>query len=347
MAFRLFWICCFYLFLGFTQEKEDDLKLNGLFKRISEDNIFKTAGYYNWGSSIIKESDGKYHLFYSRWKKEYGFTGWLTHSEIAHATSNTPAGPWKYKETVLKGRGVGYWDGVTAHNPKIKYFEGKFYLYYIATNMGGKEYTENELVEIAKVGYNHTNWKILRPNQRTGVAVSNSLNGPWNRMEKPLVEPAGPITTLTVNPAIDRGKDGKYYLVVKGDKPNDKNFVRNQAVAISDRPIGPFAIQEKPVIDYMDTEDMSIWFDENRNRFYGVFHAHNYVGLLTSENGLDWQKANNFVVMEKNIERNDGTSIIPDRMERPFIYHEDGLPKVLTLAIKKGDESYSVFIPIE
>jgi alpha-L-fucosidase len=332
--------------LGYAQNGEDNLYLYDNFGSVSGDNIFKTDGYFNWGSSIIKEREGKYHLFYSRWKKEYGFHGWLTHSEIAHAISKSPVGPWKYRETVLRGRGKGNWDAITAHNPKIKYFEGKYYLYYIATNMGGGNYTDRELVETAKTGYSHPNWKILRPNQRTGVAVSNSLNGPWTRMDRPLVEPSGPIATLTVNPAIDRGKDGKYYLVIKGDKPDEKKFVRNQVVAISDHPEGPFTIQKKPVIDYMDTEDMSIWYDQVRNRFYGVFHAHNYIGLVTSDNGTDWEKANEFVLKNKEIALQDGTVIVPDRMERPFVYQEDGQPKVLSVAVKKGNESYTVFIPI-
>ncbi|MCK0190916.1 alpha-L-fucosidase [Arenibacter sp. F20364] len=346
MKLRLLFIFCFSLLLANAQNGEDDLYLYDDFKAVSEENIFKTEGYYNWGSSIIKERDGKYHLFYSRWKKQYGFYGWLTHSEIAHATSKSPAGPWKFKETVLKGRGNGYWDAITAHNPKIKYFEGKYYLYYIATNLGGKDYTDNDLVQTAKTGYSHPNWKLLRPNQRTGVAVSNSLNGPWSRMDKPLVEPSGPIATLTVNPAIDRGKDGRYYLIIKGDKPNEKNFVRNQAVAVAEHPDGPFTIQGNPVIDYMDTEDMSIWYDENRDRFYGVFHAHNYIGLVTSNDGTDWEKANEFVVKNKEILLEEGTTLVPDRMERPFIYKENGQPTVLSVAVKKGDESYTVFIPI-
>ncbi len=346
MKQKLFFIFCFSLLLVNAQGGEDDLYLFDNFKAVSQENIFKTEGYYNWGSSIIKERDGKYHLFYSLWKKEYSFFGWLTHSEIAHATSKSPAGPWKYKATVLKGRGKGHWDAITAHNPKIKYFEGKYYLYYIATNMGGEDYTDKDLVKIAHTGYTHPNWKILRPNQRTGVAVANSLNGPWTRTDTPLVEPAGPITTLTVNPAIDRGKDDKYYLIVKGDKPNEKRFIRNQAVAVSQHPDGPFQIQEKPVIDYLDTEDMSVWYDEGRERFYGVFHAHNYIGLVTSKNGTNWEKANEFVLKNKEILMEDGTVLKPDRKERPFVYQEDGIPKVLSVAVKKGNDSYSVFIPI-
>ncbi|MDN5214947.1 alpha-L-fucosidase [Fulvivirgaceae bacterium BMA12] len=328
-------------------EKQDDLYIYDKVSEISNDNIFKTEGYYNWGTSILKGKDGKYHLFYSRWKSEYKFTGWLTHSEIAHATSRAPAGPWKFKETVLKGRGQEHWDAITAHNPKIKYFEGKYYLYYISTNMGDKPITQEELIETAQTGYKHPNWSILRPNQRTGVAVSNSINGPWKRMDQPLIEPSGPITTLTVNPAIDRGKDGKYYLIVKGDKPNEKRFIRNQAIAVSNSPLGPFKMQEKPVIDYTDTEDVSMWYDKGRDRFYGVFHAHEFIGMVTSPNGIDWKKANEYVLMSKKVKMKDGTILKPDRMERPFVYTENGKPAVLSLAVKKGEESYSIFVPLK
>lgn len=212
--------------------------------------------------------------------------------------------------------------------------------------MGQKDYTEKDLVETAHVGYSHPNWAILRPNQRTGVAVSNSINGPWERMEKPLIEPSGPITTLTVNPAIDRGKDGKYYLIVKGDKPNDSNFVRNQVVAISDSPTGPFEMQPKPVIDNLDTEDMSMWYDKKRDYFYGIFHAHTYIGMVCSPDGINWEKANEYKIMSKNVPLKNGDNIKPDRMERPFIYCENNEPQVLSLAVKKGDDSYIIFIPV-
>lgn len=343
----IFLVLMVFTYVVKAQNNTDDLRLYDNFKAITPDNIFKTEGYYNWGTSIIKGKDGTYHLFYSRWEKAYGFTGWLTHSEIAHATSKTLTGPWKFKETVLEGARNNRWDAITAHNPKIKYFDGKYYLYYVATNLGDKPFNEEELVETAHVGYSHPNWKILRPNQRTGVAVSNSINGPWKRLDKPLIEPSGPIKTLTVNPAIDKDKNGKYHLIVKGDKPNVTGFIRNQAIAVSNSPTGPFEIQDKPVIDYIDTEDMSMWYDENRQRFYGVFHAHGFIGMVTSEDGINWKKSNEYVLMPKQLKMADGSLLIPDRSERPFIYHENGQPKVLSLAVKKGDESYSVFIPIE
>jgi len=333
--------------VGYSQSKQDLLFFKDRFQPLSPDNIFKTEGYYNWCSSIIKGDDGKYHLFYSRWPKKYGFNSWLTHSEVAHAISNSPGGPWEYRETVLKSNGKGHWDAITVHNPKIKHFNGKYYLYYCSTNMGDKEYTEEDLIETARAGGSHPNWKILRPNQRTGVAISNSINGPWTRMDQPLIEPSGPITTLTVNPAITQGKDGKYYLIVKGDKPGETMFVRNQAIAVSDSPTGPFKMQPKPVIDYLDTEDMSMWYDFKRDYFYAVFHAHTFIGMVSSPDGINWKKATEYVLTPKKLALADGTAIEPERLERPFIYQEDGDPMVLSMAVKKGDDSYIVFVPVK
>ncbi|GAB3651566.1 hypothetical protein GCM10028791_20510 [Echinicola sediminis] len=314
---------------------------------VSVENIFKTEGYYNWGGSIVKGEDDQYHMFYSRWPKSTRFSGWLVYSEIAHAVSDHPSGPWTYKETVLQGRGKGHWDAITAHNPKIKHFEGKYYLYYIGTNLGNRaDYTEGDLMETSLKGSSHPNWGILRPNMRTGVAVSNSLEGPWVRQDQALIEPSGPITTLAVNPAIDRGKDGRYYLIIKGDKPNQTKFIRNQAIAISDRPDGDFVIQPKPVIGDLDTEDMSLWYDEQREKYYGIFHAHTFLGLVSSVDGLHWGKAHDYEVMKKAIPQSNGGVIKPDRMERPFVYEENGDVIVLGMAVKKGDDSYIVTIPL-
>lgn len=332
--------------VAFAQPKEDDVNLSENGMPVEKDNILKSKKYFNWGTSIVKTGDGKYHLFYARWKKKYQHMGWLTHCEVAHAISDSPAGPWKYKNRALSGRRGDHWDAITAHNPKIKYFEGKYYLYYISTNMGDKAISEEELFQTAQIGGKSPNWGILRANQRTGVAVSNSINGPWKRMDQPLIEPSGPIANVTVNPAITRGKDEKYYLIVKGDKPKQNDFIRDQAIAISDTPLGPFEMQQKPVIDYVDTEDVSMWYDDSRERFYAIFHAVGFIGLVTSTNGIDWQKAAHYKQMDKVVKMKDGTLFHPDRLERPFVFIENGIPTVLSFAVRKNNESYSLFIPL-
>lgn len=338
------------LFLAFSLQvlAQDNLKISDRISEIDETNIFKTEGFYNWGGSIIKGEDGKYHLFYSRWPKESKFTGWLLFSEIAHATSDSPFGPWTYVETVLEGRGKGNWDAITAHNPKIKKFDDTYYLYYISTNLGeNQNYTSEDLMEIAQTGYSHPDWKILRPNQRTGIAISRSLNGPWKRKDSPLIEPSGPISTLTVNPAITQGRDGKFYLIVKGDKPNETRFIRNQAMAIGEKPDGPFEILPKAVIDDLDTEDMSLWYDEILDNYFAVFHAHGFIGMMSSSDGINWEKASDYVLTPKELKMKDGSILKPDRLERPFVFHENGKVTVLGLAGKIEDESVVITIPLK
>ena len=339
-------IIVFHLNDGLCQQKDNGLNISKMIQPLSKDGIFRDKDYFNWGSSIIKTADNKYHLFYSRWPRKYGFYSWLTHSEIAHAIADHPEGPYHYVETVLQGRGSDSWDAITAHNPKIKYFDGKYYLYYIGTHADEKGLSQEELIETAKVGYSHKNWTTLRNNQRTGTAVANSIDGPWKRLDAPIVEPDGPITTLTVNPAIAKGPEGDYFLIVKGDKPNETRFIRNQAMATSKNPVGPFKIEPKPVIDNLDTEDVSMWYSESDSQFYAIFHAHTFIGLICSGDGLNWAKASNYKITAKKILMSNGTYMEPDRMERPFIFIENGSPKVLSLAIKKGNDTYTVFIPL-
>ena len=75
---------------------QDDLNLNARIGKVDSTGIFRQDGYYVWCTSVVKGEDGKYHMFYSRWKHgervagddamNYifnGFRGWNKYSEIA------------------------------------------------------------------------------------------------------------------------------------------------------------------------------------------------------------------------------------------------------------------------
>ena len=99
---------------------------------------FEMDGYYIWDSSVIK-AKGKYHMFCSRWKEEYGFGfNWVFNSEIIRAVSDNPEGPYVFANVVLPRRGRQYFDGVNTHNTCIKEHNGKYYLYYMGTTTGGE-----------------------------------------------------------------------------------------------------------------------------------------------------------------------------------------------------------------
>lgn len=340
-------IFCFLMLLfsmSLLATEKDDLNLSLMIQPADSSLFVRDNQYYNWCNSIIKDSDGKYHLFYSRWPKSLGFYSWLTHSEIAHAVSDKPDGPYVNSETIIKSRSDN-WDKITIHNVQVNKFNDKFYMYYISTNSGDVSLSDDEITCIGTTGYSHKYWNLLRSNQRIGVAVSKSLYGPWKRYDKYLIEPQKPIYNVAVNPSVALGDDGKYYMIIKGDNnPSGKRRLI-QAIATSDSPSGPFCIEPKPAFSDIPTEDVCIWFDKLRKRFYAVFHAHggDYIGLITSVDGKNWSKANNYIVCKKQIPLNDGTVMHVDRMERPYIYLENDIPAMLSFGVKKGNDSFIVF----
>lgn len=329
-------------------QKTDDLDLSVLIKPVSESSFMRDQRYFHWCNSIIKDEEGTYHLFYSRWPKTIGFCGWLTHSEIAHAVSTSMSGPYLYKETALKAR-EGAWDAVTAHNVQVRKFGNQYYMYYTSTNSGKLKIDQEKLDEIGKVGYAHKDWELLRSHQRAGVAVSSSLNGPWKRSEQPLLEPDGPIKNVAVNPSVCQGEDGRYYLIIKGDDKQSAKRKLIQAVGSSLTPDSGFVLEEKPAFADIPTEDVCVWFDKKRERFYAIFHAHggDFIGLITSEDGLNWKKAKNYYVCKKEIPLKNGSVMQVDNMERPYVYIEGDEVKMISFAVKRGNDSFIVLFPRE
>ena len=84
-----------------AQINTDDLDLAHKILEVSEENILRNPEYYNWGSSIIKGDDGKYHLFYAQMSKKKGFKSWLTDGIVSHAIADSVAGPYVHQEVVF------------------------------------------------------------------------------------------------------------------------------------------------------------------------------------------------------------------------------------------------------
>lgn len=303
---------------------------------------------YTWCPSVHKGADGKYHMFHTRWPKSIGFLSWLTHSEIVHAIADQPEGPFAEVAVAIPPTGEDRGGWFTAHNSKIKRFGDTYYLFFCQTR--GDSFVEDgeaKRVQMAKTGYRHPLWvKEARPNQRTFVASSKSLDGPWRISKEPIIHPAKTITTLTVNPAVCQGPDETYFMIIKGDKPGGRG-ARNQALATAPNPEGPWTIQHQPVIDNLDTEDTSMWYDQTRKRFYAVFHAHTFIGMMTSMDGLNWEKAAQYKLSPKRIPFDDGTTWEPQRMERPFVLTDGlGRPQLLFVACKKGNTAVNIALPL-
>jgi hypothetical protein len=242
-------------------------------------------GYYVWCNSPIEGEDGKIHVFFSRWDTKKGMSGWIKGCEIAHAVADKPEGPYQFVETVFAPR-PGSWDATTCHNPLITKVDGKYCLFYMG-NSNGK-----------------TNTK------RIGLATADSLDGPWKRPDKPLLE-AGPEGAwddhCTTNPAFIRHPNGQYWLYYKSWNTKDYESQtgpirgnRKYGLAIAENLEGPYVKYEgNPVVDFSGKgqnrqfEDAFVWREKGRfkmiARDMGVYN-HEAGLIMDSKDGKHWNE---------------------------------------------------------
>lgn len=173
---------CFYVFCALFmiscsfQKKSQELDFTQLIPAKPDKRFFQMEGYCVWCNGAVKGEDGKYHLFFSRWPESRGFDAWVTHSEIAHAVSDSLLGPYVFHDIAIPHRGNQYWDGDYAHNPHVLKEGDTYYLYYTGNCGSGYWYHTADTV---KPTMNDREWWINRNNQRIGVAVAKSPYGPW------------------------------------------------------------------------------------------------------------------------------------------------------------------------
>ncbi len=354
------------LSMAVTAFAADTLDFSGRLGAIAPENMFRDAGYYVWCGSTIRGEDGKYYLFYSRWKTgsdgrapgdEQLFkdmSGWLKYSEIAAAIADLPTGPFKPVAAVLRGSGdPSRWDCFTAHNAHVQRFGGKIYLYYVGT----------------RPVPNQNRWMQYADGQRIGVAVADSVGdlvaGRFRRSAQPLMAPDGTNTYCrAVNPGVTQGRDGRYLMMFKSRSAPMGGFMA-QWIAAADRPDGPFQLAGAALNDERySAEEPYFWFDRDRDRYYAIVKDFSYkkralspqfgaLALITSRQGWgDWQPAKHNLVSLREFTDGEGRKHRLANLERPqLLFDEKGKPICLFAAAGeqdpfKGTPSFNLAIPI-
>ncbi len=298
--------------------------------------ILELKGYYVWGCSPVVAPDGKFHVFFSRWDASKGMGGWINSSEIAHAVADNAQGPYQNIETILAPRGEGFWDGTTCHNPHIQFVDGKYCLFYMGNSNS------------------RTNTKLI------GLAISGSLNGPWERPSAPLLETGRPGTWddhCTSNPSFIKHPNGQYWLYYKSwntqeyEHPADPKIRGNRkyGLAISDKLEGPYIrYSEKPIIDYSkfgnnrQLEDGNVFIEDGKfymlARDMGRFD-HQVGIILESGDGINWSVpkisyfgASHYIELPPKPKHLSKYG----RFERPQILMQDGNPTHLFVTAQGG-----------
>jgi len=310
---------------------------------------FQMKDYWVWDPSVIKGEDGRYHMFASRWSKEYGFGNWVTTSQIVRAVSSTPAGPYTFEEVVLPPRGKQFFDGCTTHNARI-IKSGKYYvLYYF-----GNRYDEpapKPGVDVWATGLAQKAWM----NKRIGMAWSTSVYGPWTRSDQPLLEPRPGHwdASITSNPSPVALPDGRIYLMYKSS-PKDYNPPLLLGAAAADSFRGPYKrLSDKPVFEFHkpgqldnDVEDPFVWWAGDhyelimKDRFGHICGEEGGGIHALSTDGVKWELANPVKAYSRKITWDDGTTTLQANFERPFLLFEDGKPTHLFAATGSGTQPY-------
>lgn len=301
--------------------------------------VYCEKDYYVWCGSLAKYC-GKYFLFYSRWKKDLGFGGWVTSSEICIASSWDIFGKFEFERVLFADEHNDRWDSSCKHNPTIIEYNGKFYLYYMG-NRGNGEY-----------------W-IHRNNQRIGCAWCDEPLGDWHRSEKPVIDVSkdGFDSLLVSNPAVTVMPDNRILMVYKGVEKTG-NMPQGGAVlcgaAIAETPLEEFkkcggAIMKNPKNEW-SVEDPFIWYQNDRyyalvKDFNGYFTKTEKVStaLFESFDAKDWKPSEYPLAFTTQIKWNDGTTEQVHHLERPQIYFENGLPKALLCACCRNSQREDSF----
>ncbi|MBL8216142.1 MAG: glycoside hydrolase family protein, partial [Bryobacterales bacterium] len=332
-----------------------DLDLGTQLQPLPASARFSDPDHYIWCGSLIRGDDRKYHLFYSRWPRKLGHNAWVTHSEIAHAVADSPTGPFRHVAVTLPPRGKQHWDGLTTHNPTVLRAGGRYYLYYMGNTGDGQP--------MRTLNWTHRN------NQRIGVAVAESPEGPWQRFDSPVLDvstdPDAPDSLMTSNPSVARRPDGGFLMVYKAvgrKRPMPFGGPVVHLTATADSPTGPFRKQLKPIflapkIDF-PAEDPFIWHDPSASRYYAVVkdNAGHFTGagkslaLWESKDGLAWGLSAHPLVSKIEVTWADGRTQKLNSLERPqLLFAPDGRPAVLLAAVDETADrphSYNLQIPL-
>lgn len=306
---------------------------------------FRSDDAWVWCGSVIKGEDDRYHMFASSWAKTVPFApNWLTNSVVVHAVSNNPEGPYAYENDVLPPRGKQHWDGMMTHNPTIHRYGDSYLLFYTGTTyQADRPITESASAELRLEA---------RRNQRIGVAMAFSPNGPWIRPDRPCldVRKGHWDSFMTTNPAPCVLPTGEIHLLYKSASSDTAPI--QYGVAMAKAPEGPYTrIGPDAPITFGDEsvpyEDAYIWygdggfqmiFNDMTGRLTGEDHAGAHA---VSEDGIHWQLSARPKAYSRKVRWADGTTTVQGSFERPQLLIHDGTPTHLFAATADGPGGFA------
>ena len=185
-------------------------------------------------SDVIKVDD-LFYVWYSRGPVKTGYN-----ATVWYATSQDGVNWTEKAQAVGKSKVTGAWDEASVFTPNILVAEGKYWLFYTGISKNMK----------------------VKPDSKIGIAVSDSPDGPWERLGSNPVLKNSPnkedFDSHLVDDACLIIRDGKYWFYYKGRQLGKSPSQTQMGLAIADKPGGPYIRHEaNPVIP--GNHEVVIW----------------------------------------------------------------------------------------
>ncbi len=356
-------------------------------------SVLNDSNRFVWGGSVLKGKDGKYHMVYSSWECGDSIPpfsdSWLLYSTLACAVSDYPDRNFQFQGIILRGKAIqgdsAAWDAQMVHNPHLKEFNGKYYLYYVGASDPGVQ-------PLGSKGENVNKRNRVQQSQKIGVIefenFDDLLQGNFRRPDHPLLTPRTrvkendivnpspgsttpmPDNIIVTNPSVVyRPGDNKFLMYFKGNI-YDPNWKGVHGVALADSPLGPFIATDEYVFDIKlddgtlaSSEDPYVWYHKGNRMFYAVIKdfsgritgSEPGLAILESIDGIKWTQTEVSFFLKKELTLKNGNTIKVNRLERPqLLLDENGNPLVLYAACSLVDlnsrtdgVSFNVHIPLK
>jgi beta-xylosidase len=224
-------------------------------------------------SDIIKVGD-LYYVWYSKGKISPGYdaTVWYATSPDGHK--------WTEKGMALAKGKAGTWEGASVFTPNILVAEVRYWLFYTGTS---KKYG-----------------KRFSPDSKIGIAVSDSPDGPWERLaSNPALKNSDDreaFDSHLVDDACLIVRDGKYWFYYKGRQLGKSPAQTKLGLAIADKPQGPYKKHpDNPIIP--GNHEVLVWPQGTGvAAMIGTTGPKDIVSsILYAEDGLRFSKTHNVV----------------------------------------------------
>lgn len=283
------------------------------------DSGLAADGYFLWSGSVIYAA-GEYHMFAPRWHEHLKFPdGCMVGSEIAHAVSASPEGPFALKNVVIGARHRGWWDSQSARDPQIVRIGGTYLLYYTGAGIAdGKT-------------------------KRIGCAAAHNINGKWDRPNKFIElghEPCG-------GPSVCETRGGGILLAfVWGDRRVGIAKARGYdgEYKVLNEDIMPGIAAEAPFL-YKNGEHYEMIVEDVN----GAFTGHGGCGaVLESSDGTEWKVKKHCLAYDHTLIYSDLSIIKAERRGSPkLLFNKDGRPTHLYTGVLYKGKARTVCQPVD